>query len=151
MKHIKKNLASCIVGVAGCASPALAQAVPAPIAAAAVDPTAHAGAQGQLEEIIVTAQKRSENQQNVPIAVSAVTGERLAKSGITDLLNIRSAVPSLNVTSTNGRLTPSVRGIGSTAVGGGIENPIALYVDGVYYASTTAGLLSLNQTSAERK
>lgn len=101
--------------------------------------------QNKIETIVVTAQKRSENLQNVPIAVSAVSGAQLARTGTNDLVNIRSLVPGLNVTSTNGRLTMSVRGIGSTATGSGIENPVALYIDGVYMATASASLLSLNQ------
>lgn len=98
----------------------------------------------QIEEIIVTAQKRSENLQDVPIAVTAVTATTLEKMGVTDLAGLSAVVPGLNVTDTYGRLTMSLRGIGSTSVGPGVENPIALYIDGVYYASTTGSLLSLN-------
>jgi iron complex outermembrane receptor protein len=106
--------------------------------------TAASNPVGQLEEIMVTAQKRSENLQDVPIAVTAVTAAMLEKIGVRDLTDLSGAVPGLNVTNNFGRLTLSLRGIGSTSVGPGVENPIALYIDGVYYASTTASLLSLN-------
>lgn len=99
---------------------------------------------GSLEEVIVVAQKRSENMQNVPIAVSAVSGSQLDNIGVRALTDLNIAVPSLNVTNSYGRLVFSLRGIGSTNVGPGTESPIALYIDGVYYASTTASLLSLN-------
>jgi iron complex outermembrane receptor protein len=101
----------------------------------------------QLKEIIVTAQKREENLQNVPIAVAVVTGSALDKLGVDSTTDLSIAVPGLYVTDTFGRLTMSLRGIGTNAVGPGIENPIALYIDGVYYASSTASLLSLNSIS----
>jgi iron complex outermembrane receptor protein len=101
----------------------------------------------QLKEIIVTAQKREENLQNVPIAVAVVTGSTLDKLGVDSTTDLSIAVPGLYMTDTFGRLTMSLRGIGTNAVGPGIENPIALYMDGVYYASSTASLLSLNSIS----
>lgn len=120
---------------------AAAQATPA---SAREDAKPLASYSGGLEEVVVTAQKRSENMQNVPIAVSAVSGSQLESIGVRALSDLNIAVPSLNVTNTYGRLTLSLRGIGSSNVGPGAENPIALYIDGVYYASTTASLLSLN-------
>jgi iron complex outermembrane receptor protein len=101
-------------------------------------------ASGQLEEVVVVAQKRSENLQNVPISVSAVTADALDRKGPVDITELRTLVPALNTTNTNGRLTMSLRGIGTSGVGPGVDNPIALYVDGVYQGSTVAGLLNLN-------
>jgi iron complex outermembrane recepter protein len=102
----------------------------------------------QLTEIIVTAQKRRENLQDVPIAVSAVGATQLANMDIHLLTDLTIAVPGLNVNNSYGRLSPSLRGIGSSGnYGPGIENPVALYIDGVYYASTAASLLSLNNVA----
>jgi iron complex outermembrane receptor protein len=120
---------------------AAAQATPASAPEQSKSPTSDSGS---LEEVIVVAQKRSENMQNVPIAVSAVSGSQLENIGVRALSDLNIAVPSLNVTNSYGRLVFSLRGIGSTNVGPGTESPIALYIDGVYYASTTASLLSLN-------
>src|ERR1044072_1178455 len=66
-----------------------------------------------LKEIIVTAQKRSENLQDVPIAVSSVSGENLAASGIKEATSLRVAVPTLYSANSNGFYTSTVRGIGS--------------------------------------
>jgi iron complex outermembrane receptor protein len=99
---------------------------------------------GQLEEVVVVAQKRSENLQNVPISVDAVSAVDLEHKGPVDITELRTLVPALNTTNTNGRLTMSLRGIGTTGVGPGVDNPIALYVDGVYFGSTVAGLLALD-------
>lgn len=99
---------------------------------------------GELEEIVVTAQRRSENLQNVPIAVSAVTSTQLNQANVGGVLDLKIAVPSLNSTSTAGYLTSSLRGVGSNAFAQGVESPVALYVDGVYYASGQASALTLN-------
>lgn len=98
----------------------------------------------QIGDIIVTAQKRSERLQNVPIAVSAVTSAQLGRTGVRDIVDLKLAVPTLNVTNSAGNLTSSLRGIGSNGFGAGIENPVAVYIDGVYYASPAASLLTLN-------
>ena len=110
-------------------------------------PAAPTGQSYGIEDIVVTAQKRSQNLQNVPIAVSAVTETQLSRAGVKDVVDLKIAVPTLNVTNSAGYLTSSLRGIGSNGFGAGIENPIALYIDGVYYAAPAASLLTLNNIS----
>jgi iron complex outermembrane receptor protein len=103
--------------------------------------------QSGLTEIIVTAQKRAENLQDVPVAVSVLTGEQLAASGgmkATDLTNL---VPNLDLRSTNAGIQVAVRGIGSFTPGAGQENSVALYIDGVYIATPAAGLLTLSDVA----
>ncbi|HKT74088.1 MAG TPA: TonB-dependent receptor [Steroidobacteraceae bacterium] len=100
--------------------------------------------EGQLEEIVVTAQKRKESLQDVPIAVSAVKAGQLEAVGVTSMLDLHVAVPTLNSSNTVGQFTSTIRGVGSFGFGPGIESPIALYVDGVYLAAPQASALSLN-------
>ncbi|MEQ6334393.1 TonB-dependent receptor domain-containing protein [Sphingobium sp. MK2] len=102
----------------------------------------------RLMDIVVTAQKRSENLQDVPIAVSVASGEQLDALGVRDVLDIKIAVPTLNSTSTNGYLTSSIRGVGSIAAGPGVESPVAIYVDGVYIASPQASTTQLNNIAS---
>jgi iron complex outermembrane recepter protein len=97
-----------------------------------------------LEEVVVTAQRRAQNLQDVPIAVAAITGESLARTGVTDVLDLRIAIPALNLTNSNGNLSTSLRGVGSNSVNAGFENPVALYVDGVYYAAQVAAFPAFN-------
>lgn len=99
---------------------------------------------GETAEIIVTAQRRAENLQKVPIAVSAFSGESLAKAGVNDIKGITTIVPGFNFQSVQGWATPRLRGIGTAAGGPGIESQVALYVDDVYYASSTSTLFSFN-------
>jgi iron complex outermembrane recepter protein len=101
----------------------------------------------QLAEIVVTAQKRSENLQDVPIAVSVVNDATLQHMGVSDIADLSIAVPGLYATNSAGRLTLNLRGIGSNSLGPGVESPIALYIDGVYYGDESASLLSLNNVS----
>jgi len=96
---------------------------------------------------VVTAQRRSENLQNVPISVSVVTAQQLETSGVTGIADISMVVPNLNVANGNGYLITHLRGVGTLNNGPGIENPVALYVDGVYYANQTVGLFSFNNIS----
>jgi iron complex outermembrane receptor protein len=98
----------------------------------------------RTEDIVVTANKRSENAQNVPIAITALNNEQLRSAGVTSTEDLKATVPALNITvATSGFGLPRIRGIGSTGVGPGIENPVAVYVDGVYYGSAFGNLQSL--------
>src|ERR1700684_4064364 len=98
--------------------------------------------QSSLAEIVVIAQKRSENLQDVPIAISTVSGNQLAAVAATSITDIADMTPGLQMTTTQGSLAPHIRGIGSDIPN--VENSVALYLDGVYIASPSAALLSLN-------
>ncbi len=89
-----------------------------------------------LEEVIVTAQKREQNLQDVPIAVSAFGGEMLAESGVKDMLDLQSNAPSLIVTTnqTSTATTFGIRGVFTSSQNFGLEPSVGLYVDGVYRA-----------------
>jgi iron complex outermembrane receptor protein len=97
-----------------------------------------------LTEIIVTAQKRSENLQDVPIAVTALSADQLARSGIQSTTELGTVTPGLTVVNQHGDVLPHIRGVGTTLFGAGIENSVATYVDGVYIASQVGSLLTLN-------
>jgi iron complex outermembrane receptor protein len=103
-----------------------------------------AAPQTALEEIVVTAQKRRENLQDVPIAITSVTAAQIQTRGIVDVRDLNSAVVSLNVSDQTGHVLPTLRGVGTSVVGAGAESPVALYVDGVYYADATSALLAFN-------
>lgn len=98
----------------------------------------------ELQEVVVTAQKRSENLQNVPIAITAVSGKALSAAGVTDTVDLPMLAPGLQIHLSGGQILPYIRGVGQTATSITLENPVAIYVDGVYYASTAGGIFSLN-------
>jgi iron complex outermembrane receptor protein len=85
-----------------------------------------------ISEVIVTAQRRSERLVDVPAAVTAVTGEQLARSGVTSLVNIDQVSVGTKIVNFGVFLQPSIRGITTSVIGPGQENNIALYVDGFY-------------------
>ncbi|NOX68327.1 MAG: TonB-dependent receptor [Gammaproteobacteria bacterium] len=91
-------------------------------------------ATAQIEEIIVTATKRAENIQDVPISISAYSGEFLENSDIRTLQDLSLYAPNFTFATstqpTNARIF--IRGIGSVG-NSGIETSVGVYVDGVYY------------------
>ena len=101
---------------------------------------------GSVEEVIVTANRRAENLQNVPLSVVAASATTLVNSGVSNLQNLTDLVPGFTVQDA-GFETTHLRGVGSSAIGPGIENPIAVYVDGVYYPSVTTGLVDFVDVS----
>lgn len=84
-----------------------------------------------LDEIVVTAQKRVESLQDVPVAVSALSGERLDEAGLNRIEDLRNYVPSLFMTETALGNNISIRGIFS-GVNPGFEQSVGTYVDGIY-------------------
>lgn len=93
-------------------------------------------------DIIVTAQKRSESIQDVPIAISAVSGDALQRSAINGLEGLQSSVPNLNIGQTSGAARIALRGVGSENLGTGAEGSIAFHVNGVFISRTAAALSS---------
>lgn len=93
-------------------------------------------AQLVLEEVVVTAQKREQNLQDVPVAVSAFTGAMLEQSGVKDMFDLQNNAPSLIVTQSQTSTTTafSIRGIFTSSQNFGLEPSVGLYVDGVYRA-----------------
>jgi iron complex outermembrane receptor protein len=99
---------------------------------------------GQLEVVVVTAQRRAERLQDVPITVVAVGGPELASAGISSTTQLQVAVPNLVMNRALGASTPFLRGIGSSTGDVNAEASVALYVDGVYQPSAFANIFELN-------
>lgn len=97
-----------------------------------------------LQEIVVTANKRSESIQQVPIAITAVTGDRLAGIGITNTQDLAAVVPGLTIQNSLSGTQAHLRGVGTTALSAGTENSVATYIDGVYILSLSGALVQLN-------
>jgi iron complex outermembrane receptor protein len=115
---------------------------------AQAQPAAEAAAQSAdrpgIADIIVTAQRRSERLQDVPISISAVDSSRLAAQGVSDAEGLNLAVPSLTFNRNANNANIYIRGVGTDLYGPNTEQTVAVYVDGVYYASPEAAILSFN-------
>jgi len=90
--------------------------------------------QGFIEEIVVLAQKREQNVQDVPVAVSALSGNYINESGIKDMFDLQQNAPGLIVGQSQNSTTSnfSIRGIATSSNNFGLESSVGLYVDGVY-------------------
>ena len=121
------------------------------LAAAIVPAQASAQAAGQpagqavaLDEIVVTAQRRAENLQEVPIAVTAVTADALSNVGIEATNALPQIVPSVQMTRSGPSGLFFVRGVGTTNASGGEEGSNAFYVDGVYIPDLAGTITNFN-------
>lgn len=100
-------------------------------------------ADGQgITDIVVTAQRREESLQKVPIAVSAVTSEALAKTGLVTVESLSGQVPNLNVSQNIGQARVTIRGIGIDSISLGSEGSVAFYQDGVFFTRSNAAMAS---------
>ncbi len=113
------------------ASPAFAQTAPAPAA-----PAAASDAEAAPGDIIVTAQKRSERLQDVPVAVSVISGDALASQGKVSIEGAQYLVPTLNFLKSGTTLNQSIflRGVGTSTFSIAGEPSISTVVDGVVYS-----------------
>ncbi|HEY7753760.1 MAG TPA: TonB-dependent receptor [Steroidobacteraceae bacterium] len=105
-----------------------------------------------LGEVIVTAQKRAESLQDVPLAVSAVSGAKIAAAGIMKIEDLKNYVPTLFMTETAIGNNISIRGIFS-GVNPGFEQSVGTYVDGIYRGrpqQTRAPFLDLERVEVLR-
>lgn len=102
-----------------------------------------------LHEVVVTARKRSENLQDVPIAISALTGEDLASKGISDSKQLFESIPNLLLSRRGAYVPiPSIRGVWAAVQDPTAEPSVAFYVDGVYVPS--ANQLDMSLLDIER-
>jgi outer membrane receptor protein involved in Fe transport len=100
-----------------------------------------------LTEIIVTAQKRQENIQDVPVAVMALSAQALQDAGVKDIKNLQVLAPGVTVTSTSSEnvTTARIRGIGTVGDNPGLESSVGVIVDGVYRARNGVGFGDLGE------
>lgn len=131
-------LAGCLAGSVVGASPAVAQEKPqGGDAAAATD-----------GDIIVTAQRRAERAQSIPMSISTATAAVLEQANIKSAMDVSKLVPGVRFAETSGAVLLYIRGIGSNQVLVGNEGSNALYIDGVFYSRVTPITMRLN--SVER-
>lgn len=99
-----------------------------------------------LEEVTVTAQRREQSLQDVPIAVTAFSADALEQAGTATIVDLQRSAPNTTLQvsrGTNSTLTAYVRGIGQADPLWGFEPGVGLYVDDVYLARPQAGVLDV--------
>jgi iron complex outermembrane recepter protein len=122
--HAFRNLILSCTALSAITAPAFAQETPDP----------------GRDVIIVTANKRAENIQEVPVAVTAIGGEQLQDLGVTDVLDLNALAPSLQIKTDDNAANPKIfiRGIGLNDFNPNTASAVAIYTDGVYIGSPLA-------------
>lgn len=88
-----------------------------------------------LDEIIVTAQRREERLQDVPISITAISGEDAKRFAVIETKNLQFITPGLSFPEDNATINPYIRGRGTNFSGPGLEGSVAVYIDDVYLQS----------------
>ena len=105
-----------------------------------------------LEEVVVTAQKRVESLQDVPISVSAINGTKIVQAGITELQDMTAYVPNLTMNETGIGTNITIRGV-SSGINQGFEQSVGMFMDGIYWGrgrQTLAPLFDLDRVEVLR-
>ncbi len=115
------------------------------LSGAAVAALTASGALAQSDQIIVTATKRPQTLQEVPVAVSVVDAELINNAQITDILDLQASVSSLRVTQQQNASQTNfvIRGFGNGANNPGIEPSVGVFIDGVYRSRSASAILDL--------
>lgn len=125
---------------------AMAQTAPAEAEASADD---DAG----ITEIVVTAQRREENLQDVPLSITAITGEQLRDADIRDITRLEQTVPGLRVARSGAAARPAIRGVYTEAIGANSDPRIGFYIDEIYQSrlqQATAAFVDLERVEVQK-
>ncbi|MFL3649502.1 MAG: TonB-dependent receptor [Oceanospirillaceae bacterium] len=102
-------------------------------------------AQAQIDEIIVTANKREQTLQDIPVSVTVTTGDTISKAAIQDIIDLQSVVPTLRVSQLQSSTNTSfaIRGFGNGSNNEGIEPSVGVFIDGVYRSRAGSSISDL--------
>ena len=141
METFRTVLLGCACGAAGGGLlAAQARAQTQPVANEAGPPAA-----SQVQELVVTAQRRKENLLSVPVSVAAVSGTQLKALQVTSDEDLANLTPGLTFVRPTNNAAPFIRGVGFFSGTPGNEPGVAFYVDGVYFPSTISTLHSFSE------
>ncbi len=135
IKHIPATVLSLLACGVSLPTLAMAQAVtPSPTS------TQQDGADSAstLDEIVVTATRREQNLQDIPIAISAIGSEELDQANISTLADVQGFVPGLQINRNNAALAFTLRGVGSNFRVQGVDTTVAVHTDGIYIGQANA-------------
>ncbi len=104
--------------------------------------------QRTVDEIVVTAQKREQSLQDVPIVVTSVNAQQIQDAGVRDIKDLTIVAPGLTVTSTSSSAvtTARIRGIGTVGDNPGLESSVGVVIDGVYRPRNGVAFSDLGET-----
>ena len=133
------------------ASSAALMVIGAPLTALAAAASSADGA--MIDEVIVTAQRREENLQSVPISVSAYGAEQIAKKGLTDVSRLEGLVPGFTFGRSGVDARPAIRGVRTESVDVNADTTIGFFIDGIYQSrasQATLGFVDLERVEVQR-
>lgn len=128
---------ACAALVAAATAPGWAQGTPQSTSSAQADDEG-------VGEIIVTAQRRAQSLQDVPIVISSVSDQKLKSLAITQLGDVQTVVPGLVTGKVGAGGTPFLRGVGLISIGFGVEPQVSTYIDGFYLPAGAGNVNALN-------
>lgn len=138
---IRTSVGAMTLGVLAVAFPVAAQTTAAP------EGTTPDSSGNGLEEIIVTAQRRAESAQDVPIAVAAFSAEQLERVGLASTVDLPAIIPGLTINPSAGRSPLTLRGVGNN--GYSTSPAVLMFIDGVYQPFDNSGTDFSNVESIE--
>jgi iron complex outermembrane recepter protein len=150
MRKGKSLLLAGVVGAGIVSSPVRAQVLQGADSSQPTRTTAQARpsqsdeSEGAIADIVVTAQRRSERLQDVPITINAISGEAAASIGVTGTSSLQFSVPSLIVNRQANNASPFIRGIGVSISDPNSENSVSVYLDGVYQPAPFGNFFEFN-------
>jgi iron complex outermembrane receptor protein len=109
-------------------------------------PAAPVATEGNIEKVVVTARRREESLQDVPVSVTAFTADQLSKQGIPDLVALTTTLPNTTLKAsraTNSTLTAFIRGVGQADPLAGFESGVGIYIDDIYLARPQAAVADI--------
>jgi len=126
---------------------AASSAVIAAVCGSASSALAQEAEQGLVSELVVTAQKREQNLQDVPIVVTTLPARQLQDAGVRDIKDLQVLTPGLNVTSSTSAAQTSarIRGVGTIGDNPGLESSVGTVIDGVYRARSSVAYGDLGE------
>lgn len=138
-------LAAASISAFSLASPVLAQATPTP-APASDD-------QAGVTDIVVTAQRREESVQKVPLSIVAITGQQLRNQDIRDITRLEQVVPGLRIARSGAAARPAIRGVYTEAIQANSDPRIGFYIDEIYQSrlqQTTGAFIDLERVEVQK-
>lgn len=120
-------------------APAAAQEIPN----STLDAAASSDDGRALNDIVVTAQRRSQRLQEIPLALTALNEEVMARTPINNVMDLQTVAPNVNISMRNGSGVINIRGIGYDVITAGADGSVAVHADGVYQSRPAAALSAL--------